>query len=85
MICFAVNEKQAADSLTSISLFKFGGRGPFDLERAVTWPLLERCCSKFGCKKTFDLHAGLAGIIHLWLAVAQNDGQGVAVYRATQT
>lgn len=31
----------------------------------VAWRVPLRCLSKFGCKKTFDLHADLANIIHM--------------------
>lgn len=31
----------------------------------AAWQVLLRCLSKFGCKKTFDLHTDLANVIHM--------------------
>lgn len=56
-----------------------------DFAYAVTAQLLLRCCSKCGCKKTFDLRVGLANIIHTCGPAAPAKGQRVAVWTATQT
>lgn len=50
-----------------------------DFAYAVTAQLLLRCCSKCGCKKTFDLRVGLANIIHTCGPAAPAKGQRVAV------
>lgn len=39
--------------------------GSFWIRMRVAWRVSLRCLSKFGCKKTFDLHADLADIIHM--------------------